>query len=920
MENSRISLVAHTHWDREWYEPFQRFRMRLVDVVDDVLIRAEADPRFHFTFDGQMAAVEDYLEVRPEQRERLAALVRTGQLAIGPWRVLLDEFLCSGENIIRNLQLGRQQALALGPMMPVGYLPDMFGHIAQMPQILRLAGFDHACVYRGVPASIDTHAFRWIAPDGSTIRTEYLAGGYGNMSDLFNDPDDLESRLQRRVEALLPWFGDDDVLAMYGTDHSGPLPTLMSQVASLDTADREGLHVTTLGDYLAGFDPAGSGLPELAGELRSHARSNILPGVISIRPALKRALAQAERMVERYAEPLAALHGGHWPDTLLAMAWLRLVDSSCHDSVTGCGVDDTAVQVGARIAEAEHLGQAIRDGVLTELAAAVPSDAALVFNPSPFDRIVQVELDLPAPDGSGPVALQTAAGDRLAVQQIAVNDRILADETVDAGELSLLFRRVHDRELFGRQIARMVIEDGSTPPLLRFEVAADPGTQPWDARAAKAEVAAAAAGRPGAWRALIVDESRRRVVADIDVPALGFAAARLVPDGVPPVTAEVAGAVRADVGGLFGPGIEVRIAADGTLTIEADGTVLTGVGRIVEDGDTGDSYNYGPPAANPSVEDPDEVQVQLLEDGPLRARVLIRRRYRWPVSSDLAGRSDETVAATIDMTVELRTGERFVRLDLDFDNVARDHRVRLHVPCARPTSASDAEGQFAVVRRSGEPETGPVGEFGIPTYPASGFVDAGGAAVLLYAPTEYELVDGRAGLPELAVTLVRGVGFLSRNVHPYRDEPAGPNLPTPLGQSLGTVTVGLAVLPHAGSWQDAGLPELGERFRLPPATRIGAASAGGALPRPRPGLQLSGDGVLLSAVVAGPDGSLDARVVALADRGATARMQLAGRPVVGATVVDLHGAEVRRLEVVDEVMTVPLRPWEIATVRLQSTR
>src|SRR6478735_2375402 len=132
-----VWLVPHTHWDREWYEPFQRFRLRLVDLMDDVVARAEREPDFRFTMDGQMAAVDDYLEVRPDQTEAVRALVDRGQLAIGPWRVLMDEFLCSGETMIRNLEMGWTDASRLGAVMPIGYLPDMFGHCAQMPQQLR---------------------------------------------------------------------------------------------------------------------------------------------------------------------------------------------------------------------------------------------------------------------------------------------------------------------------------------------------------------------------------------------------------------------------------------------------------------------------------------------------------------------------------------------------------------------------------------------------------------------------------------------------------------------------------------------------------------------------------------------------------------------------------------------------------------
>jgi mannosylglycerate hydrolase len=87
---AEIVVVPHTHWDREWYEPFQRFRLRLVALLDDVIPRLEHEPDLRFTLDGQTAAVDDYLEVRPEMEPRVSALVHVGKLAVGPWRVLLD--------------------------------------------------------------------------------------------------------------------------------------------------------------------------------------------------------------------------------------------------------------------------------------------------------------------------------------------------------------------------------------------------------------------------------------------------------------------------------------------------------------------------------------------------------------------------------------------------------------------------------------------------------------------------------------------------------------------------------------------------------------------------------------------------------------------------------------------------------------
>src|SRR5687767_6243762 len=166
MGRRAVHIVPHTHWDREWYSPFQTFRLRLVDLLDGFLPQLEEDLSYaRFLLDGQMAVVEDYLEVRPEAAAVLKRLAAAGRLAMGPWYTLPDEFLVSGETHVRNVQRGLRVATRFGGAMDVGYLPDMFGHVGQMPQLLRLFGFEHAVVWRGVPSAIDRSGFWWVAPD-----------------------------------------------------------------------------------------------------------------------------------------------------------------------------------------------------------------------------------------------------------------------------------------------------------------------------------------------------------------------------------------------------------------------------------------------------------------------------------------------------------------------------------------------------------------------------------------------------------------------------------------------------------------------------------------------------------------------------------------------------------------------------------
>ena len=228
-----IAVVPHTHWDREWYDPFQVFRLKLVATIDGLLDQMEQDRSYtHFLLDGQLAVLDDYLEIRPENEDRLRALTSAGRITIGPWYILMDEFLVSGETIIRNLQAGVARGGDFGGVMEVGYLPDMFGHVAQMPQILSLAGFEHAVVWRGVPSAIQRSAFRWYAPDGSSVRAEYLVAGYGNGAALPDDAKALVRRLRSLDEEFDPFLvPDDPLLLMNGTDHQRPQPWLGRVVA-----------------------------------------------------------------------------------------------------------------------------------------------------------------------------------------------------------------------------------------------------------------------------------------------------------------------------------------------------------------------------------------------------------------------------------------------------------------------------------------------------------------------------------------------------------------------------------------------------------------------------------------------------------------------------------------------------------------
>jgi Glycosyl hydrolases family 38 N-terminal domain/Alpha mannosidase middle domain len=823
----------------------------------------EADERLRFTLDGQLMPIDDYLEIRPGAESRIRRLVEAGRLAIGPWQTLMDEFLVSGESIVRNLENGLARADEFGGAMRIGYLPDMFGHVAQMPQILRRAGIEIAVVWRGVPAAVDEHVFTWQAPDGSSVRAEYLPDGYGNGAYLFDAPDG-PVRLRGLVERLQPFFGDDEPLAMVGTDHMPAVRDLPDRIAEADHEAR----IETLADY---FERAADELSlTWRGELRSAERANLLPGVLSTRIDLKAACARAERSLTRYAEPLQALYGDVWPDELLRVGWSRVFQNAAHDSICGCSIDAVSAQVLVRYAEAEQIGEELTRRALARIADDVPHGAVAVANPSAHDRTGLVELSLEVPDEWSEVGLETPDGAVVATQETGRKEPLLY-ETVLLGPqvVTGVERRIHGRELFGRVLNGFRIEGR----LLTLEVGEAPDPPHLDVGGLLHEIELATAGESNEWRIRIVARPRRTLVAAVSAPPLGWTSVRPVEGrGV------CDDAVR----------LEGRTVRNGSLVLEAldDGTLsVNGISfaRLVDGGDFGDSYNYAPPAEDLLVDEPEATSVSVRARGPVLGALETIRRYQWPrgVAADGSSRLEETRPVEITTRAELRAGEAFVRTRIDFENPSDDHRLRVHVSLARPAETSFGEGQFAVIERGTVPEGG-FGEPPLATYPAHGFIDAGGVALLLGHACEFELLDGR----ELALTALRSVGLISRSAHPNREEPAGPEIEIPAAQCRGPWSFAFAIYPHEGAWHQAGVASQAERYHH------GFLTVGGSANDTRraawPGLEIRPNDVVLTSLRRRGSG-LEARIV---------------NEHPDARTVSVAGVEVE------------LSAWEIRTLRL----
>ena len=427
----RYLVVPHTHWDREWYLPFEQFQLRLGMVVDGVLDTLERDPSFRsFTLDGQAIVLEDYVEVRPENEGRLRALLDAGRLEVGPSYVLPDEILVGGESLVRNLLLGRRvcRRFSVEPS-GAGYLPDSFGHPAQLPQILAGFGIRTLLFSRGMGDEIDDVGitFRWRAGSDEVVACQMLPH-YSSFAGL-TWHHDAEQRVRGIVDAfgdLVLAAGSDEILLANGSDHLPIEPELPQILAGLSGTFGAEFRIGRYDDH----EPPSKELPVYEGELVGSRLQNVLRGVNSARIYLKQANERAERRLLS-VETAAALRrvrgDAPYPAADLRLAWRDLLRNHPHDSICGCSCDEVHRDMLVRY---EQLDRRL-DYVERE---ALGVGGALV-NTLPFRRRRVVDGDLVEIDGfsGGQPEPLIPRGKRIDLEPIA--ELLVFEDEPDIGDL-----------------------------------------------------------------------------------------------------------------------------------------------------------------------------------------------------------------------------------------------------------------------------------------------------------------------------------------------------------------------------------------------------------------------------------------------------------------------------------------------------
>lgn len=669
-----IFYFSSTHWDREWYQSFQGFRYRLVRMVDNLLDLFDKDDAYDtFHFDGQTIVLEDYTKIAPEKKEKLQKLIKERRILIGPWYVMPDEFLLSGESLIRNLMLGHKicKEWETEPWK-YGYVCDIFGHIAQMPQILN--GFDikYSLLGRGTTETDPTY-FRWQSPDGSECITYKLKedGGYGNfkqfvydtVADASAENPEFEEKLKNYIDSELERAKLPIVIIMDGIDHAEASVNTTAYIKKMAELYPEAtIHHKNLCMQGEMVDNYRDSLPIISGELNKtakdrHSYLHLITNTLSSYYPIKQQNDRCQNLLEKQTEPLCVLSmldGININRSFVEEAYKYLIQNHPHDSICGCAIDQVHKDMEYRFDQTKEICKAVREDYLYQSMNEEKVDGdyeniLTIYNTLPFDvdKTVTLELDFPQ---DYPAQYQEPFG----------------YEPINSF-------RIYDSK--GNEIPYQVIDIK---------------------RGAKKR---------------IKDQVLRfcdihTVTLYINVPACGTSQYRIVPSKTPVRYLKKMTSGETYAENKF---IRVDILHNGSLKItdKKTGKTYSELGNLVDDGEIGDGWYHANPVNDVVVTSAGgDCLIEKVESGPARCVFKVVRYMELPdeILCDKFGkrRSDRRVKVKITAFVGLSEENRYVDVKMIYENTVRDHRTRMLLPTGI-TSDSYFSGQafYCCERKTG---------------------------------------------------------------------------------------------------------------------------------------------------------------------------------------------------------------------------
>ncbi len=911
---NNIYVISLTHWDREWRFPYQKTRMLLVEMMDELLRVLDEDPEYKsFHLDGQTILIEDYLEVRPENADKIRQFINEGRIFIGPWYVLPEENQMSGESLVRNFLWGEKIGRKYGGCMKIGYTPTSWGQVSQMPQIFNGIGVDSAIFYRGISNDqVNGHYYHWQGADGSRLfgvtlgdharvaffhlvdrRVAHNRGpevtehnwawggkpfrlcGTGSFApyhfatppvgwyperieESFTDLDSVE--LGQWETPFAPAFDCDD--------STGPFkltPKIIKEANAQITNGKVVEHVSLTRfireaqEYMKDKD-----IDVMTGEMRQTQRAGLFTDLYaeiqSTRIPMKYLNRRAEFNLQRMAEPLATTawaSGFEYPRFALDLANNLVLQNHAHDSIGGCGDDKIADEVEFRIHQADTLSLNVVEDSARNLAGKIdtssfsPDDTLLVvFNMLPRTITQVVKAEIDIAKKLNVIGLQIQDSDNNEMKAQILN------------KSSFLATFNHPQEL----------------PLRTDS---------------------------DRWECLFEAQN---------VPGMGYKVFR-----VEKYTGEMRhpGSMMTSATVMENEFLSVSINQNGTVDIHSKetGHTLKNQNMFQDRGEVGDYWVGGIPIRDRIYNNAGaNATISVIENGRLSAAIEAKFVINLPIRAtfDGTGREVETRPLEITTVYRLVYGERLLRITTTVNNNVEDHQLRVLFPTGIKTNTAWAESAFDVVPREIRlPDTRDWRETLRPVEPHQNFVDLSdgdkGVALLNRGLPQYEAIDDADRT--IALTLLRS--------HRAWNSVRLARFPDQHGTQLqGKYSFEYAVMPHTGNWESGGVLQASEIFNVPAI--VGAAGPGaGILPLSHSFLTLNGDGLVMNAF---KQGEWDESMILRISNPTTQLIDgaiITALPVTKAVLMDLLESKiVEELKVENGQIKLSVPAKKILTVKL----
>lgn len=913
-DNVVFHVISHTHWDREWYCSFQNFRTKLVKLVDNLLDLMEQDKGFkYFHMDAQTLILKDYLEIRPENEKRLRKLIKSGRILIGPWYVQNDENLVSGESTIRNLLYGAKlcRKFETEPM-EIGYLPDQFGHISQIPQILQGFDIDNFISGRGFDAhSHKTVEFEWKGPDGSRLLGISLPFWYNNAQRFPEKPEHTVKILKRIKDNFKPIATTRHLLLMNGVDHLEAQENLSWILASVAPLLENGdviIH-STFPDYVKAAKEEIGNLATFEGELREGVDGSILASTLSTRVYLKQMNDKCELLLEKWAEPTKTwTHMAHIPNTVqsyLDLAWMTLMQNHAHDSICGCSIDRVHKDMLQRFSTASEIAEEVCKENLEQLNSLIDKDGfcsddilLAIYNPAAARSNQVIEASIP----------------------------FLYDDKVQTFAIIGPDGEDVEYELVDKANIAMVNTDPINLPVTHKVI-----------------------------------NTQVRFVAK-DLPAYGYASYKICPHKAGKVMKvqdntntcgnemEIETKMEIKMENEF---LRVTFNPNGSINLfdKESNKTFTDLLLFEDTGEAGDSYiHIDPPDNKIYTTHKCNAKISKLVDSSLVQTFAIDFDWELPkeISRDRRTRSNETVTCKIHSELTLKKNSRLLEIKTIIDNRAKDHRLRILFPTNLDTDHSWAGSQFDIVKRHWS--YGSEWNRSSNIHPNHKFVDINdsstGLAVINLGLHEYELLGDAQRT--LALTLLRCTDLINTTgqIDSFDPEYIVPDWVIPDAQCLGNNEFNYAIYPHKGDhltaktyqmteqhlaglnvvtmplnkrkWID-GRPWVQDKEIDAIFLRPDPLASLPRLPRKKSFLELFGDDLLISAVkTREQNDNLIIRIFNVSDEKRDARLVL-GSNIKNAYLVNLAENRIGKPDYTENTVAFDVGPKKIITIELELT-